>query len=269
MTGADMNMFVPPVRRKLAMNLTQPAQMMASATGQPTMARSSGQADATANEWTDLGGPDGGRGQDGNSHPTDLRSFDSLGDFFNDPNVQKDGRALLDMITGMSPSLVAGNMISGGFQGMGPQMPSFRPNDAVADEIAQAAGGGGATGGGVSAADLGAEASSPGMFNRGGVVTQQDVMAMPIRHRDQANWDSGDSVMPGDADEILRWNNNDAAGFTEGGKITNDRMTGPDPEGPDTGYVAVRENEVVLTPEQLAALPLDARAKIARMLLGK
>lgn len=87
------------------------------------------------------GGPDGGRGQ--NSHPTDLRSFDSIADYFNDPDVQKNGRALLDMALGVSPTAAALGWGGMGGTPMGPQIPAFGMNDAVADEIAQAAAGGG------------------------------------------------------------------------------------------------------------------------------
>jgi hypothetical protein len=122
----------------------------------------------------------------GEANPTDIRgnsrdhrSFDSLGDYFNDPDVQKNGRALLDMITGTSPSMVGLNMATGGFAGMGPQMPAFGMRDAVADEIAEAAGGGGFSGGaGVSAADLGAslaEGNTTGMFSKGGKVTKRSL----------------------------------------------------------------------------------------------
>jgi hypothetical protein len=114
--------------------------------------------------------PGGERGPAG-SHPTDLRSFNSLGDYFNDPMVQRDGRALMDMITGVSPSLVGANMVSGGFQGMGPQMPSFGINDAVADEIGSAAMG---SGGGLASIDV--EPSAPGMFAKGGKVGRKGLL---------------------------------------------------------------------------------------------
>lgn len=66
------------------------------------------------------GGPDGGQ----NSHPTDLRAFDSIGDYFNDPDVQKNGRALMDMIAGVTS---LGNLT--GMGGMskeqfGPNLPA-------------------------------------------------------------------------------------------------------------------------------------------------
>lgn len=106
------------------------------------------------------GGPDGGRGQ--NSHPTDLRSFDSIADYFNDPDVQKNGRALMDMIAGASPTLSGFNMATGGYNGAGPQIPAFGMNDAVADEIAQAAAGGGYSGGYSGGASSPAESYSGG-----------------------------------------------------------------------------------------------------------
>lgn len=131
-----------------------------------------GTEETTATATIETGGidPGGERGLAG-SHPTDLRSFDSLGDFFNDPGVQKDGRALMDMITGVSPSLVGANMVSGGFQGMGPQMPSFGINDAVADEIGSAAMG---SGGGLASIDV--EPSAPGLFAKGGKVGRKGLL---------------------------------------------------------------------------------------------
>ena len=120
---------------------------------------------AHGTEQQQNGGPDGGRGQSGNSHPTDLRAFDSIGDYFNDLDVQKNGRALMDMVMGVAnPGMQAatGNGLFSGSNSIGPQIPSFGINDAVADEIAQAAQGGGPQGqpGGWDGSDAGREGAA-------------------------------------------------------------------------------------------------------------
>jgi hypothetical protein len=103
----------------------------------------------------------------------DLRAFDSVGAYFNDPMVQKDFRALGDMIMGASPTMVGLNMATGGFTGMGPQMPAFGLNDAVADEIADAAvGAGGSQSAGIDAP----EPSAPGLFVKGGKVGRKGLL---------------------------------------------------------------------------------------------
>ena len=170
----------------------------------------------------------------GNSDPSrDLRSFASIGDYFNDPQVQRDGRALLDMGLGVANPAIQAFAGNGIFSGqVGPQMPaggvpgatpssmqgSFSEfNDIAAEKAAldaqiaaaEAAGqagdptmGGGV---GVNAADLGAEPNAPGMFARGGVVRRKD-------------------------------------------------MRGPNPPGPDQGFVGVHAGEMILNKPQQRAL---------------
>lgn len=63
---------------------------------------------------------------------TDQEPFDS-------ERFGRDVSKLMDMVAGTSPAISAFNMATGGYNGMGPQMPAFGLNDAVADEIATAA----------------------------------------------------------------------------------------------------------------------------------
>jgi len=117
-------------------------------------------------------GPDGGRGQAGNSHPTDLRSFDSIGDYFNDPDVRANGRALMDMLMVGSPTMVGAKMAAPGVFGALPGTEA----------------GGAMGGGGVSAAELGAslaEGNTTGMFEHGGVVRREDLRGPNPPGRDE------------------------------------------------------------------------------------
>lgn len=116
-------------------------------------------------------------GNDPRGDSRDHRSFAGLGDYFNDPDVQKNGRALMDMMMGASPILSGFNMATGGYQGMGPQIPAFGMNDAVADEIAQAAGGGGGGGFGVDLDAAGSVGESPGLYAKGGRVGPRGLLA--------------------------------------------------------------------------------------------
>jgi hypothetical protein len=56
-----------------------------------------------------------------------------------------------------------------------------------------------------------------------------------------------------------------AAGFAEGGLVTPDRLLGPNPPGPDDGFVALDVGEVVLNPRQQRKVGMD---RIARALMG-
>jgi hypothetical protein len=166
----------------------------------------------------------------GNTDPSrDLRSFDSIGDYFNDPQVQRDGRALLDMGLGVAnPAIQAfsGNgVFSGGRNSIGPQVPAFGLNDAVADEIAQAAAGGGPGGMG------GMGGQTEGGFSGSGV--------------------EGDR------------------GFLYKGGPTKGRLIGPDPEGPDDGYAGLDENEYVIRAKAAQKYGNDLLDKINAGALSK
>jgi hypothetical protein len=128
--------------------------------------------------WSDdvnVGGDKAGKG--GNEDPSrDLRSFAGLGDYFNDFDVRND----LSNLAGMSGvgALFGGairDMTGWGKEAYGPTMPAFGLNDAVADEIAQAAGGGGASPGPQIA---GPEPSAPGLFAKGGKVGRKGLLDM-------------------------------------------------------------------------------------------
>lgn len=90
---------------------------------------------------------------------------------FNGEKFSRDLGKLMDMAMGVSPSASAFNMATGGYAGMGPQMPSFGLNDAVADEIGSAAMGGG---GGLASIDV--EPSAPGLFAKGGKVGRKGLL---------------------------------------------------------------------------------------------
>jgi len=276
MTGADMGFepMISPARRKMAMalsrpSITQPAQAMREAAmpapGMPTMAP-----DTTDHGADDLypGGEKNARG--GNEDPSkDLRSFSGLGEYFNDPDVQKNGRALMDMVTGVSPAISGFNMATGGYRGMGPVMDRSLDVERGFDfSPAQTYDGGDWSGpatdpnaGGGEYGGLGG--NRDGGFYKGGMVGPEDLMARPVIHREmESQWDNGDAMDPGEDSETMRWNN---SGFQAGGVVTESAMVGPDPRGPDQGFVAVRKNEAILTPEQQKKV---GRERIARALMG-
>lgn len=125
--------YIAPFRR---MNADRRARLAQPTTANPSL----------LDAFQQLGGDRMGNDPRGDSR--DHRSFAGLGDYFGDPDVQKNGRALMDMVMGASTTLSGFNMATGGYNGMGPQIPAFGMNDAVADEIAQAAAGGVAPGSG-------------------------------------------------------------------------------------------------------------------------
>lgn len=167
----------------------------------------------------------------GNTDPSrDLRSFNSVGDYFNDPDVQKNGRALMDMITGASPSMSGFNMATGGYAGMGPQVPAFGINDAVADEIAQAAQGGGGGGSG-------------GMGGMGG----------------QTEGGTSSSGVEGDRGFLYK-----------GGKVPAKGLLGNvDPPGPDNVLIAAKTGERVLNEKQYGRLSPEAQKEVDAVLKAK
>lgn len=102
----------------------------------------------------------------------DLRSFEGLSDYFNDPGVRADFRGLGQMVQVMSPTMVGAKMAAPGMFGALPGTDA----------------GLGGGGGGVSAADLGAslaEGNTTGMFEHGGVVRKEDLRGPNPPGRDE------------------------------------------------------------------------------------
>jgi len=119
----------------------------------------------------------GGEKLDNRDPSKDLRSFSGLGEYFSDSDVQKNGRALMDMVTGVSPAAAALGFGGMGQTPMGPQMPAFGMDPAVSNEIAQAAAGGGAYSGGFDSSQAGSEGEQPGMYAKGGKVGPRGLLA--------------------------------------------------------------------------------------------
>lgn len=260
MTGGDMGLPQTDTRQKLAKALTQPAQAM-----------------MMAAYPTDPSGMGGGKGY---SDMTPAEFNQAAQDRANAGLVDRNiGPAAFGLgIPGIGVGgLLAGKMDQSMFEGVqGQRAQDFRgrgqsmPDEDMMAGYSGVGGQGGSPMGGVGVDVSGAQASAPGMFYAGGIVEGEDLMAAPVVHRElTSQWDNGDAGDPGESSEMMRWNNQDAAGFTNGGIVDSTRMTGPDPAGPDEGFVAVRQGEAILTPEQLAQLPPDARMKIARMLMGQ
>jgi hypothetical protein len=172
-------MMVSPNRRRMALALTQPAQAMQQAAlpmiagdpvpGQPMPQATREVTQETVNPWIDsnTGGEKAAKG--GNEDPSrDLRSFDSFGDYFNDPTVQKEwgdiARAAMGAVS-PATTVARGAATAAGIA------PSFMSLDGMG-------GGPGPGGAGVSAADRGAQmegGTSPGVFADGGFITEADL----------------------------------------------------------------------------------------------
>ena len=143
---------------------------------------------------------------DARGQAKDLRSFDSFGDYLQDPTVQKEWGDIARAAMGaISP---AGTVARGGLTAAGVLSGPM----ALGGMEGPGIGGGG----GISAADLGASlaegSSTPGMFYDGGVVQPHD-------------------------------------------------MRGPNPPGPDQGYVAVHAGEMILNKPQQSALMQALRGR--------
>lgn len=258
MTGGDMGYQNTEARKKIAKALTQPAQAM-----------------QMAAYPTDPSGMGGGQSYSGMTNAEfNQAAQDRANAGFAERNM---GPAIMGLGSPVpGGGMLAGLMDQSMFEGVqGQRAQDFRGRgQSMPDEDMMAGyggvGQGGGAPGGVGVDVSGAQASAPGMFYAGGIVEGEDLMAKPVVHHElESQWDNGDAGDPGESSEMMRWNNQDAAGFTNGGIVEEGRMTGPNPMGPDQGFVAVREGEAILTPEQLAQLPPDARMKIARMLMGQ
>lgn len=125
------------------------------------------------------GGPDGGQNGDALGGNGQAR----------DPSmaaISRDFSALMDMITGVSPTAAALGFGGMGKEQVGPQIPAFGINDAVADEIAQAAQGGGGYGEGYSGGPMGGQTeggfSNDGVEGRGGFMAEGGHVEGDERH---------------------------------------------------------------------------------------